>query len=98
MNDFLAEHFNLTDKVAALTGAGGFLVSEICRGLGRAGVSVVCLDSNLESSEETAAAIRADGGEAIAVALDVTQRSDFESALAETLSVYGQFDCGVLPQ
>lgn len=98
MNDFLAEHFNLTDKVAALTGAGGFLVSEICRGLGRAGVSVVCLDSNLESSEETAADIRADGGEAIVVALDVTQRSDFDSALAETLNVYGQFDCGVLPQ
>ena len=93
MNDFLAEHFNLSGKVAALTGAGGFLVSEICRGLGRAGVSVVCLDSNLESSEETAAAIRADGGEAIAVALDVTQRSDFESALAETLNVYGQLDC-----
>jgi NAD(P)-dependent dehydrogenase (short-subunit alcohol dehydrogenase family) len=93
MNDFLAEHFNLTDKVAALTGAGGFLVSEICRGLGRAGVSVVCLDSNLESSEQTATDIRADGGEAIAVALDVTQRSDFDSALAETLNVYGRLDC-----
>ena len=93
MTDFLAAQFRLSGKVAALTGAGGFLVSEICRGLGRAGVSVVCLDSNLEGAEQTAADVRAAGGQAVAVAVDVRQRADFDTALAETLQAYGRLDC-----
>lgn len=93
MSDFLAAQFNLPGKVAALTGAGGFLVGEMSRALGRAGVRVACLDAKLENAERTAAEIRGAGGEAIAVAVDVRERGDHERALAETLAAFGRLDC-----
>lgn len=93
MTDYLSTQFNLSGKVAVLTGAGGFLVSEMALALGRAGVKVVCLDSKLENAERTAAEIRAEGGEAIALQVDVRERSHFERALTETLSTYSRLDC-----
>jgi len=93
MDDFLTDQFKLKGKVAVLTGAGGFLVSEICRGLGQAGLSVVCLDSNVEKAEQTATDIQVSGGQAVAMAVDVTKRTDFTSALSETLDIYGRLDC-----
>lgn len=93
MADFLTEQFNLSGKVAALSGAGGFLVGEMCRALGRAGVRVVCLDSKLEDAERTAGEVCAAGGEAIAVEVDVRERSHFERALSDTLNAFGRLDC-----
>jgi NAD(P)-dependent dehydrogenase (short-subunit alcohol dehydrogenase family) len=93
MSEFLAEQFNLSGKVAALTGAGGFLVGEMCRGLGLAGVRVVCLDANIEAAQETAEEVRKAGGEALALAVDVRERSHFERALTDTLDAFGRLDC-----
>ena len=91
--DFLTSQFNLQGKVAALTGAGGFLVGEMSRSLARAGVRVACLDSKRENAERTAAEITANGGDAIAVEIDVRERGDHERALAETLAAFGRLDC-----
>lgn len=94
MPDYLTSEFNLRGKVAALTGAGGFLVGEMARGLARAGVRVACLDAKLENAERAAAELReALGAEAIAVAVDVRQREDHERALSETLAAFGRLDC-----
>lgn len=93
MTDYLTSQFNLPGKVAVLTGAGGFLVGEMSRALGRAGVKVVCLDAKLENAERTAADIRAAGGEAMALEVDVRERSHFERALAQTVGTYGRLDC-----
>ncbi len=92
MADYLTELFNLTGKVAALTGAGGFLVGEMARGLSQAGVKIVALDSNLVNAEKTAAEIRSAGGDAIALQVDVRQRADFDQALAAILAHYGDLD------
>jgi NAD(P)-dependent dehydrogenase (short-subunit alcohol dehydrogenase family) len=91
--DFLTTLFSLENKVAALTGAGGFLVGEMSRALGRSGVRVACLDAKLEHAERTAKEVRAAGGEAIAVAVDVRDRAEIERALAETLKAFGRLDC-----
>ena len=93
MTDYLTAQFNLSGKVAVLTGAGGFLVGEMARALGRAGVKVGCLDAKLDDAERTAAEIRAEGGAAIAIRVDVRARADFERALSETLKAFGRLDC-----
>jgi NAD(P)-dependent dehydrogenase (short-subunit alcohol dehydrogenase family) len=89
---YLESLFKLDGKVAALTGAGGFLVGEMSRALGKAGVRVACLDSKLENAEKTAAQIREAGGQAIALEIDVRQRAHHERALAETLTAFGRVD------
>lgn len=90
---FLDALFNVRGKTAALTGAGGFLVGEMSRALGQAGVRVACLDAKLEAAQATANAVRDAGGEAIAIEIDVRQRSHFERALGETVNAFGHVDC-----
>lgn len=95
MPDYLTTLFGLEGKVAALTGAGGHLVGEMSRALARAGVRVVALDVSLEAAERTAAAIRADGGEAMAGALDVRSKTEYEHTLAAILARFGRLDFAV---
>ena len=44
MRTYIESLFGLEGKVALLTGAGGFLVGELSRAAGRAGMKVVCCD------------------------------------------------------
>lgn len=92
MPDYLTTLFGLDGNVAALTGAGGFLVSEIARGLSKAGVSVALLDCNLEAAERVADEIGRDGGRAFAFGLDVRSKEQFQAALDATLSRFGTLD------
>ena len=95
MADYLTELFGLRGKVAALTGAGGHLISEMSRGLVRAGAKVVVLDKDPGAAEKVAAGIRDEGGEAVSGPIDVTRREDFEGALALATDQYGGLDYAV---
>jgi len=90
--EYLSELFCLQGKVAALMGAGGYLISEMAAGFAKAGVKVALLDINLEEIEKVATKIRPEGGDAIALRTDVTQRSELEHALGEILNQYGDVD------
>lgn len=89
---FIDKVFNLDGKVAVLTGAAGLLVGEIARGLSKTGVRVALLDIDRASLESVKDEICKTGGEAIAIAGDVTKKSDFENALARILEAYGDVD------
>ena len=93
MNNHLASLFGLEGKVALLTGAGGFLVGELSRAAGRAGMKVVCCDLRPEHADRTAQAIKGAGGDAIGCPLDVRREADFQSALDQTLKTFGRLDC-----
>jgi NAD(P)-dependent dehydrogenase (short-subunit alcohol dehydrogenase family) len=95
MPDYLTDLFGLRGRVCALTGAGGFLVSEMCRALAKAGATVAVLDVSLEAAERTASAVRAEGSEATALAVDVRRKEDYEHALSEILATFGRLDCAV---
>jgi NAD(P)-dependent dehydrogenase (short-subunit alcohol dehydrogenase family) len=93
MSSFLSTLFNLENKVAVLTGAGGYLVGEMSRALARSGVRVACLDAKLEHAERTVAEIRGAGGQAIAIQVDVRDRAQIERSLSATLEAFGRLDC-----
>lgn len=95
MPHYLTELFGLEGKVAALTGAGGFLVSEMARGLAKAGLKVAVLDNNLEAAQSVAEEIGAAKGQALAFEMDVTRKEDYRRALAEIRTRFGDLDYAV---
>lgn len=79
MNDIL-KRFDLSGKVAVITGAGGELCGVMADALGRMGVSVAVLDVRLEKAEARAESIRKTGGRAIAVECDVVSREQLQKS------------------
>jgi NAD(P)-dependent dehydrogenase (short-subunit alcohol dehydrogenase family) len=96
MTDYLSHLFNLQGKTAALVGGGGFLLSEMALGLARAGVRVAVLDNRLEAADVVAEKIRAEGGPALALAMDAARKDEFERVLAAIVQEYGGLDFAVL--
>jgi NAD(P)-dependent dehydrogenase (short-subunit alcohol dehydrogenase family) len=92
MTDYLSEVFKLDGRVAAITGGGGHLCGEMARSLARAGVSVAVLDMRLEKAVAVADEIRAAGGQALELEIDVTDKAAHESCLAAILEKFGRLD------
>lgn len=76
-------------KVAFLTGAGRGIGAATARVLASQGAAVVVTDMDAGPAEEVAAAIRAEGGKAVAIGLDVTQRAAVEAAIEDTIAELG---------
>ena len=84
--------FNLKGKSALLTGAGGYLVGTMARGLARAGVSVAVHDSKIDSARSVVADVEREGGKAFAGELDVRDKAQWERALEESVNAFGGVD------
>ncbi|MCP5265372.1 MAG: 2-hydroxycyclohexanecarboxyl-CoA dehydrogenase [Burkholderiaceae bacterium] len=82
----------LKDKVVVLTGGGGGIGSATCRRFGDAGAKVAVFDLDLAAAERVAGEITAAGGQAIAVACDITDRAAVDSAVAQTVEQLGPVD------
>jgi len=95
MADYLTELFGLQGKVAALTGAGGYLVSQMSVGLAKAGIKVALLDKNLDAAKGVRDEICAEGGQAVMAEMDVTKKKDFQDALDAILNEFGDLDFAV---
>lgn len=84
--------FDLTGKIAVVTGGGGVLCGEISRHLARLGVKVAILDLRLEMAQKVAEEIRATGGRALALQCDVLEKTSVESALQAVLADFERVD------
>jgi NAD(P)-dependent dehydrogenase (short-subunit alcohol dehydrogenase family) len=84
--------FNIQDKVAVITGAGGALGGAMARALAQAGARVVVINLHRESAERAVAAIRAGGGQAIGIACDVRERAALERAHDLVGEAFGHVD------
>lgn len=80
------------NKVVVVTGGAGVLCSEFCRVLAQCGARVAILNRTLSRAEALAEEIRANGGEARAVQVDVTDEQSVRTAHEEVLRLYGQCD------
>lgn len=82
----------LKDKVALVTGAGGFIGRCICRTLAEAGATVAVGDVNLETAGETVRLITEAGGRAKAYEMNVRQVESIESVVASVIDQLGKID------
>ncbi len=84
--------FELSGKVAVVTGGAGVLCAALCRALADQGVRVAILDIRPEVAEALAAEINQSGGKAIAIRCDVCDKASIVSAAQEVLKVFGRVD------
>lgn len=81
--------FDLSGKVALVTGGGSGLGAAIARGLARAGAKVAISGRRRERLDATAAAMRAEGLAALAVPFDVTDVKRVAEGVAQVRDALG---------
>ena len=82
----------LMDKVAIVTGAGRGIGETIAKTLAAAGARVTVNDINPDRAERVAAAIRAEGGQAVAIAADVANKFQCVHLVETTRDQWGCLD------
>ena len=80
------------EKVGIITGAGGGIGQAYAEALAREGAAVVVADINVEGAQRVAAGIRADGGTALAVPVDVSDVESTKAMADRTLAEFGGID------
>src|SRR5947209_4275030 len=81
-----------SQRTVVVTGAGSGIGRATALRFARAGDNVVAADVNGESANETAEMVRAEGPEATAVSLDVSDRSQVEGLVAQAADRFGGID------
>lgn len=84
--------FDISGRVAVVTGGAGVLGSLMARGLGQAGVKVCVLDLQEAGAATVAEAITKDGGEAMAVVASVLDKETLGKARDAVLGRWGRID------
>jgi len=82
----------LQDKCAIVTGAASGIGKEIAFTYAREGAKVAIADLNKEAAEAAANEIRRAGGQAIGVAMDVTDEQAVNSGVAAVVTAFGGVD------
>ena len=88
----MSQLFNVTNKVAAITGAGGVLCGSIAKQLAQNGLKVALLDLNLKAAEQIANEIIAQDGTAIAIEFNVIEKESLTVAAEKINKTYGNVD------
>ena len=83
---------SLRGRVAVITGAGSGIGRACALRLAQAGASIVAADVRLDAANDTAARVRASGGPAIAVAVDVRDDAQCRSLADQAMAAVGQID------
>jgi NAD(P)-dependent dehydrogenase (short-subunit alcohol dehydrogenase family) len=84
--------FDLTNKVALITGASSGIGRASAIALAGQGASVAIAARRVEKLEEVKKEIEAKGGKALAIQMDVLKKEDIERAIAQTVQTFGKLD------
>jgi 2-hydroxycyclohexanecarboxyl-CoA dehydrogenase len=79
-------------RVAVVTGGGSGIGEATCHRLADAGHRVAVLDRDAASADRVAEVVRRDGGDALSVLADVTDRDAVDAAFAEVRRAYGPIE------
>ncbi|MBI4244300.1 MAG: SDR family oxidoreductase [Planctomycetes bacterium] len=84
--------FDLSDRVAIVTGSASGFGRCISIGFARYGANVVCADINTEGLRETIKRVKKKGQKGLAIRCDVTRQEDVDNLVACTMEKFGTID------
>ena len=84
--------FDLSGRVAIITGSTRGIGRSIAQHLALAGANVVISSRKADACEQVAEAIRGDGGEAIAIAANIGDKAQLQALVGETRRQCGKID------
>ena len=89
----LQSMFDMTKRVAVVTGAAGLLGVKHCEALAEAGANVICLDIDAEGARELAKRLcDRFGTRCVGIGCDIADHNQVDQALIEVMSLFGKVD------
>jgi len=84
--------FDLTGKVALITGGGRGLGKQIAEAFAEAGCQIIVCSRKIENCEETSKELQEKGIKSMALACDVTNKEDVEIVIKKVIEEFGKID------
>jgi 3-oxoacyl-[acyl-carrier protein] reductase len=84
--------FNLSNKIAIVTGASRGIGSAIAHNLSKAGAKVVLISRSIDALKSVESEIKSNGGEAISITADVSNLESFTNAISQVVETWGTVD------
>ena len=84
--------FELTGKTAIITGGAGGIGIHVAKEYAKAGAKVVVASRNLENLNQVVDEINANGGQSLAVEVDITKSEQVDNMISQTVDNYGSVD------
>ncbi len=86
------DRFRLDGRVALVAGGGGAIGSAMATAFAGAGARIVVVDQTQDRADSAAGLVQGAGGEALALAADVTSAPECERIVAATVDRFGRLD------
>lgn len=84
--------FDLSGKVALITGSTKGIGLAIAQRMAEAGANVVISSRNQDVCDQVASGIREQGGDALAIACNINYKEQLQALVSKTLAHYGKID------